>query len=165
MSRGGARQNAGRKSGWASGCKFADTQTIRVPKYLAAEVLEFAKNLDEARSLDLDSESNDVVPVSSSSVAILPGCESNLPDNLDLDCTGIQVDEPLLIPLEPFQFDGATTEELAHRFRVTPVTVRRTRDKKRNRPGAFEEWSRKKDPDGASWRYDAERKLYVKLDS
>ncbi len=164
MPRGGARQNAGRKSGWASGCKFSDTLTIRVPKYLAAEVLDFARKLDEAKSLDLDSESNNAAIISLSPVATSPDRKANSLDNSDSDCIDIQIDEPLLIPLEPFQLGGATAEELAHRLGVTPVTVRRTRDKKRNRPGAFEEWSRRKDPDGASWQYDAERKLYVKLD-
>ena len=49
MPRGGQRKGAGRKSSWASGCQFADTKIIRVPAYIADEVLEFAHKLDASR--------------------------------------------------------------------------------------------------------------------
>ena len=42
MPRGGNRQGAGRKGGW----KNSETQVIRVPKILAAQILEYAKKLD-----------------------------------------------------------------------------------------------------------------------
>lgn len=47
MTRGGARQGAGRKSPWSS----SETRAIRIPEYLADEVLAFAKKLDRERSL------------------------------------------------------------------------------------------------------------------
>ena len=46
MVRGGKRNGSGRHSGWHSGCKFADTQTIRVPRAIAAQVLQIAHRLD-----------------------------------------------------------------------------------------------------------------------
>ena len=45
-SRGGKSDNAGRKSTWPSKCKFADTKLIRVPKYIAEELIVIAKKLD-----------------------------------------------------------------------------------------------------------------------
>lgn len=42
MPRGGNRQGAGRKGGW----KNSETQVIRVPKILAAQILDYARQLD-----------------------------------------------------------------------------------------------------------------------
>ena len=42
MSRGGNREGAGRKAGW----KNSETQVIRVPKILAAQILDIARSLD-----------------------------------------------------------------------------------------------------------------------
>lgn len=47
MGRGGHRDGAGRKSGW----NHAETQTIRVPKVFAAQLMDIARQLD-AVSLD-----------------------------------------------------------------------------------------------------------------
>lgn len=165
MPRGGARQNAGRKTGWASGCKFSDTQTIRVPKYLAAEVLELARKLDEARFLDLVSKSEGIDFTESPSVSSCSEHEGSLSSDADLERVDIPAVQPLLISLDALHPDGVTVDELAQRLGVKPVTVRRTRDKKRSHPGAFEAWLHQKDPDGIFWRYDAERNLYIKLDS
>ena len=52
MKKGGVRQGAGRKSSWSS----SETRPIRVPEYLAAEVLAFAKKLDKERSFALNQE-------------------------------------------------------------------------------------------------------------
>ena len=49
MPRGGHRDNAGRKSGWNNN----DTQTIRVPKVFANQLLEIAKDLDEEKAINL----------------------------------------------------------------------------------------------------------------
>ena len=46
MVRGGKRDGSGRHSGWHSSCKFVDTQTIRVPRAIAAQVLQIAHRLD-----------------------------------------------------------------------------------------------------------------------
>jgi hypothetical protein len=59
MARGGYREKAGRKTSWASGCKFEDTKIIRVPKAIADKLLDIAHKLDEGGSLDLVSKSKD----------------------------------------------------------------------------------------------------------
>ena len=47
MTRGGARQGAGKKSSWKSGCKFEQTKLIRVPAAISTQLLEIAHWLDE----------------------------------------------------------------------------------------------------------------------
>ena len=49
MGRGGHRENAGRKSEWASS---SQTRPIRVPEWMADEVLEFARKLDTRENID-----------------------------------------------------------------------------------------------------------------
>lgn len=44
--RGGKREGAGRKSTWDSGVTFEETTTIRVPAYLAEQLLDLAHQLD-----------------------------------------------------------------------------------------------------------------------
>ena len=57
MPRGGKRKGAGRKSGWASGCKKEDTQSMRIPKYILKEVHEIAHRLDAGEKIDWDAQS------------------------------------------------------------------------------------------------------------
>jgi hypothetical protein len=49
--RGGYRDNAGRKSGW----KNSDTCTIRIPKTFASQLVELARRLDNGERLSVDS--------------------------------------------------------------------------------------------------------------
>ena len=56
MARGGFREKAGRKTSWASGCKFEDTKIIRVPISIASKLLDIAHKLDGGCSLDLDTK-------------------------------------------------------------------------------------------------------------
>jgi hypothetical protein len=49
MPRGGHRDNAGRKSEWASS---SQTRPIRVPDWMADKVLEFARKLDNEEIID-----------------------------------------------------------------------------------------------------------------
>lgn len=51
--RGGRRENAGRKPTWNN----KDTITIRVPKFIAAQVMELAHRLDCGEYIELDTES------------------------------------------------------------------------------------------------------------
>lgn len=53
MPRGGKREGAGRKTAWESGCSFAETTVVRVPRYLKAQVLELAHRLDAGETVDL----------------------------------------------------------------------------------------------------------------
>ena len=57
MSRGGRRKGAGRKTQWESGCSFAETTVVRVPKVLKNELLEIAHRLDAGEEIDLVSKS------------------------------------------------------------------------------------------------------------
>lgn len=57
MPRGGRRKGAGRKTAWESGCTFAETTVIRIPKYLKDEILEIAHRLDAGEEIDLDTKS------------------------------------------------------------------------------------------------------------
>jgi len=54
--RGGSREGAGRKTTWVSGCKQEDTKPIRVPKAIAAQLLEVAHKLDAGENIDLDTK-------------------------------------------------------------------------------------------------------------
>jgi hypothetical protein len=57
MPRGGFRENAGRKSEWASGRTFSETKPIRVPREHSDTLLEIAHRLDAGEAIDLDTES------------------------------------------------------------------------------------------------------------
>lgn len=57
MPRGGAREGAGRKTQWASGCSFLETTVIRVPKAVKEQVLEIAHKIDGGDVIDLVSNS------------------------------------------------------------------------------------------------------------
>jgi hypothetical protein len=56
MARGGRRENAGRKSTWASEYKFSETKLIRVPEKFASQLLEMAHKLDNGESLEIQTE-------------------------------------------------------------------------------------------------------------
>lgn len=52
-SRGGYRDNAGRKSSW----QHSATQTIRVPKVFAQQLVKIAHQLDNGEAIDIDTKS------------------------------------------------------------------------------------------------------------
>ena len=62
MSRGGARDNAGRKSGWVN----LKTKLIRVPEVIESQLMAIAKKLDRGESIDLETKSIDVKSVTES---------------------------------------------------------------------------------------------------
>jgi len=68
MPRGGHRENAGRKSGW----EHTETTVIRVPQFLANQLLEIARKLDKGESLDSVAESKD------SNIGLVVKSESDL---------------------------------------------------------------------------------------
>lgn len=57
MPRGGAREGAGRKTQWVSGCSFSETTVIRIPRIIKEQVLEIAHRLDAGERIDLVSNS------------------------------------------------------------------------------------------------------------
>lgn len=142
MTRGGKRDGSGRKSTWASGCTFQETKVIRVPAYISDEVLEFAKKLDKQKTIGLETK-----PIVT---------KSEPKDTTPSEFT-------LLIPLGIYQDKGMTGDDLASRLGVAPATIRRTRQKKSDRPGGFEAWCKSRDPESIAWSYNPETKLYQQL--
>jgi len=62
MSRGGKRDNAGRKSGWVN----LETKLIRVPVAIEADLMAIAKKLDQRETFDLETKSNEIELVTES---------------------------------------------------------------------------------------------------
>lgn len=56
MSRGGRRDNAGRKSGWIN----VETKLIRIPVAIEADLMAIAKKLDQGESFELETKSNQI---------------------------------------------------------------------------------------------------------
>jgi hypothetical protein len=53
---GGAREGSGRRSTWASGAKKEDSKLIRVPGYIADEVLKAAHRIDAGGKINYDED-------------------------------------------------------------------------------------------------------------
>ena len=53
---GGAREGSGRRSTWASGAKKEDSKLIRVPGYIADEVLKAAHHIDAGGKINYDED-------------------------------------------------------------------------------------------------------------
>ena len=64
MSRGGKRDNAGRKSGWVN----LETKLIRVPVAIEFQLMAIAKKLDQGEIIDLETKSIEVKPIEIESV-------------------------------------------------------------------------------------------------
>lgn len=62
MSRGGARDNAGRKSGWVN----LKTKLIRVPVVIESQLMAIAKKLDQGEIIDLETKSIEIESVTES---------------------------------------------------------------------------------------------------
>jgi hypothetical protein len=172
--RGGARPNAGRKSGWST----SDTQTIRVPRRLASRLLEIAKKLDfEEEALDFVSESK--MPIASSNCCIdIKGILEKWSEmsnkyapspntRWDNARTLLEEIKAVFYPPGSTQLNitdisglknNLTALQLAHRFNITDTTIRM--HQKKLSSGEFLEWSKSKDPLGRGWNYNLETKLY-----
>ena len=64
MSRGGARDNAGRKSGWVN----LKTKLIRVPVAIEFQLMAIAKKLDRGESIELETKSIEIESVTESNL-------------------------------------------------------------------------------------------------
>lgn len=64
MSRGGKRDNAGRKSGWIN----AETKLIRVPVAIEPQLMAIAKKLDQGETIDLETKSIEIESVTESNL-------------------------------------------------------------------------------------------------
>lgn len=108
--RGGRRENAGRKATW----KNPDTMTIRVPKIIAAQVMEIAHRLDSGEKNDFDTnskgEKNELVTES-----ILADSES---------CP--KGDRQALVPSAEFRDEKITESNQGFKSESKPITNSRS---------------------------------------
>lgn len=64
MSRGGKRDNAGRKSGWVN----LETKLIRIPVAIEADLMAIAKKLDQGESIEIETKSKQTELVTESNL-------------------------------------------------------------------------------------------------
>jgi hypothetical protein len=64
MSRGGARDNAGRKSGWVN----VETKLIRIPVAIESQLMAIAKKLDQGEIIDFETKSIEIESVTESNL-------------------------------------------------------------------------------------------------
>lgn len=145
MGRGGQREGAGRKSGW----KHPETQTIRVPKIFAAQILDYARQLDAGGG----------VP------------EHEIPEQVDFETFSELVPTQEVVPGQTSIFDLIDSEtksklaplrgiDLAKRFRIDKGVPSQAKGRFKNSPQKFLEWSKSHDPDGIAWEFNPATKLY-----
>lgn len=195
MPRGGYREKAGRKTTWASGCKFEDTKIIRVPKAISNEVLEIAHKLDAGKNSKNDLVTKTVAElikkwiiryntsIKTSRYGLLEIEELliELKTILSIDVeilesrekeivTNSKIDVSkqleLLEPIEETIIEPITQTLLAKRLNIPLSKIRQAKGKIKERALSF--WSSQYDPDGVSWKYDIKTKKYipsVKLDT
>jgi hypothetical protein len=147
MSRGGIRENAGRKSTWKSGCKFSQTKLIRVPIALVDQLLEIAHKLDSGEVLDLvtKQKSLPITPSIDDTPVISPGQMSLLEQTVFPESDSVTNSKTVLIPL-------------SGRALGRHLNVSRGKISSRKLDPDFEEWTRS--IDGTGWVYNEQDKLY-----
>lgn len=152
MPRGGSRKGAGRKTAWESGCTFAETTVIRVPKYLKNEVLELAHRLDAGEEVDLVSKSikernnyleGKVLGLEKKLLNQTKSLKEKVTKSKNVDKQG-QLD---LVTESEIKMSGIKLSE--KRFNLNKAAA--VKSKKRNSINKFIEWSRSKDPDDIPW--------------
>jgi len=166
MSRGGARNNAGRKSGWVN----LETKLIRVPVAIESQLMAIAKKLDqgesiesvtESKTIDVENVTNSENPnndlVTKSIVSSNESVTNSESSNNDL-VTDSKVFQTELIPivLQSNKLEPLSQTDLAIRFKVSDRAIR-------NHKSDLLEWSKSKDPDDIAWEYRAEKKKYYPL--
>jgi hypothetical protein len=154
VGRGGHREGSGRKSGW----KHSETQTIRVPKIFAAQLLEYARQLDSGSELVQDEHGLNSEPSLepedgienqiSPEFAEVPG-QMSLFEGIDSET------ESKVVPLRG--------DQLAERFRVNRGVPSQAKARCKDDPEKFLAWTRRHDPDGIAWEFDAQTRLYYPL--
>lgn len=145
MSRGGHRENAGRKATW----KNPETQVIRVPKVLVPQLIQIAKALDNGKVFDLVTKSENEPSVASSTTS---------PGQLNLLEYSQQSRNDFVSKSENTKVPGPlSARALSRRLGVDKSggTVKN----KRNNPD-FTKWTCQEDPDGFGWIYNEQDKLY-----
>lgn len=154
MVRGGKRKGAGRKSVW----KHSATQSIRVPKVFAAQLLEIARRLDDGEILEFVSSSEKTTNEKLESVSS-PDEQLTITGyikQLELLSESVVTKKQEVSSLEPH-----TAKALSHRLKVPDTTLRRYRQKMSSLD--FAHWASQRDPDCLGWEYDPEKKLYFHI--
>lgn len=135
MSRGGHRENAGRKPSW----NHAETQTIRVPKAFAAQLLEVAKRLDRGESVEFVTESKKNLAQNQSSVVTKSKLKKESVTESNVLLSGRQ---------------------LANRLNASESGLRKARSRGVE---SLSQWTQQRDPEGKAWGYQEERKQYYPI--
>ena len=167
MPRGGKREGAGRKSTWVSGRKVEQTTLIRVPEEFAEQLLLIAHKLDsgetfdflaeslEEEFLDLVTESNQDIDISSFDSVTKSETESQQEEVLS---KGKQLELLKDISNSTDTVLFLSSVELAKRLNTNGSTI--SKHKLGKRQPSLPEWTKKKDPQGISWEYCEENKKY-----
>lgn len=157
MGRGGQREGAGRKSGW----KHSETQTIRVPKIFAAQVLDYARQLDSEPGILEPSLDPEPLPGISEQVDSETFSELVLAEEVSPGQTSIfdLIDSETKSKLGPLR--GI---DLAKRFGVDKGVPSQAKGRFKNDPQKFLEWAKGHDPDGVGWEFNLMTKLYHPVD-
>lgn len=149
MGRGGHRDGAGRKSGW----NHADTQTIRVPKVFAAQLL------DIARQLDLGKSEIFTFPASPEVDPVHPIVESEIPhvnpDQMDL----FELIPEVIESVAKSNTHSLSMRGLAKHFKIDHSTI--SRKLKACDSKQFSEWVQSMNK--GNWNYDPVSKRFIEI--
>jgi hypothetical protein len=150
MSRGGVRDNAGRKSGWVN----LETKLIRVPVAIESQLMAIAKKLDRGEIIDLETKSIEIESVTQSNLDSVTDSE-NTNNELVTESKVYEVRQFELIPsiLQSNKLEPLSQPDLAIRLKVSVRAMRNHKDD-------FAEWSKAKDPDRIAWERSEDKKYY-----
>ncbi|HEY9599036.1 MAG TPA: hypothetical protein V6D33_15330 [Cyanophyceae cyanobacterium] len=150
MSRGGKRDNAGRKSGWIN----AETKLIRVPVAIESQLMAIAKKLDRGEIIDLETKSIETELVTEFKVDSVTNSENTNTDSVT-ESKVYEVKQFELIPSvsRSSKLEPLSQPDLAIRLKVSVRAMRNHKDD-------FAEWSKAKDPDRIAWERHEDKKYY-----
>lgn len=181
--RGGARPNAGRKSGWST----PDTQTIRVPRKLSKQLTEIARKIDSGETIEPASKS-DIQSTLSAIQSVVKRWLAESANYSPSPNTRWDNARKLLKELESVLYPEAIIEsiknsargnlqleiesnsiidksltgmQLADRLGVSERTVRSYKEGQAK--VSLPEWTQNKDPSGIAWDYNKETKRFYPL--
>jgi hypothetical protein len=155
MGRGGHRDGAGRKSGW----NHSETQTIRVPKVFAAQLMNIARQLDSDNGIpgiedeSLNQFDYETISEESQSSEVVPG-QISIFDVID------SVSESKVTSLK-----GADLDKY---LGLDSGQVSRMKGRFKGDPQKFIEWSRTREKKMGlpviGWRYNEMTKVYDSIE-
>lgn len=148
MGRGGHRDGAGRKSGW----NHAETQTIRVPKVFAAQLMDIARRLDLGEFED--PESLTFFEIEQQPIDEPVECQVH-PDQMDIFSLIPEVIESV----SESKIISLSMRGLAKRLRVDHSTI--SRKLKACDSKQFSEWIQSKNK--GNWNYDPVSKRFIEV--